>query len=352
MALRSGADARCSVKRLRLVDEKPANNNHRQTVKQSAINLAVSFLILLFGGDCRAQNTMINDLVPDLFRYLERAPADRRAGAQRFSEIVIRPHPEIYNRPQVFKTDIDSLSLYVGALPRYLPQIRTVHEQLRETSGPVEQALVKLFPDLDRSHLRVYLMLSLFRFDGKVPDDDPHILLLGVDGIARFHGTNFPVRVLLSHELFHLYHFQVNPVPKPVTELPLYRQLWQEGLATYISQLLNPTAPLSDILLDPKLAHDGPPLIPAYARQLLSQLETADDSIAAEYFSYRRNSESPSRMGYLIGLEIARDLAKTKSLRELTRLRGGALRAVMKREVERLARTQRQSQRDDRAQPE
>lgn len=320
-------------------------------MKEGSISIAVSLLILilLFGlaNDGRAQNTMINDRVPDLFRYLEQAPADKRARAQRFAEIVIQPHPEIYNRPQVFKTDLDSLSLYLGALPRYLPQIRIVHQQLRLAEGPVEQALVKLFPDLDRSRLRVYLMISLFRFDGKVPDDDPHILLLGVDGIARFHGTGFPVRVLLSHELFHLYHFQVNPVPKPVNELPLYRQLWQEGLATYVSEQLNPTAPLSDILLDPRLAREGPPLVSAYARRLLPQLETADDSIAAEYFSYRRNSESPSRMGYLIGLKIARDLAETRSLRELTRLRGGALRVVMKREVERLARTQRRSQGDD-----
>jgi hypothetical protein len=46
-------------------------------------------------------------------------------------------------------------------------------------------------------------------------------------------------------------------------------------------------------------------------------------------------------MGYLIGLEIAKSLAKTRSLYDLTRLRGGALRVTMKREVERLARTQR-----------
>jgi hypothetical protein len=308
-------------------------------VKESSIKLAISFLILLFGlvDDVRGQNTMINDLVPDLFRYLERAPADRRASTQRFSEIVIQPHPEIYRRPQIFKTDVDSLSVYLGALPRYLSQIRTVHEQLRKAEGPVERALADLFPDLDRSHLRVYLMLSLFRFDGKVPDDNPHILLLGVDGIARFHGTNFPIRVLLSHELFHLYHFQVNPAPKPVDDLPLYRQIWQEGLATYVSQQLNPDAPLSDILLDPRLARDGPELIPTFAQRLLPQLETADDSIAAEYLSYRKNQKLPPRMGYLIGLEVAKSLAAKKPLRELARLRGGALRVAMKREVAKLA---------------
>jgi hypothetical protein len=160
-----------------------------------------------------------------------------------------------------------------------------------------------VFPDLDRSRLKVYPMLSLFRFDGKVPDDNPHILLLGVDGIAGFHGANFPVRVLLSHELFHLYHFQVNPVPKPVNELPLYRQVWQEGLATYVSEQLNPNAPLEDMLLDPRLAREGPTLIPTFARRILPQLETADDSIAAEYLSYRRNSELPSREPLLLSRE-------------------------------------------------
>jgi hypothetical protein len=341
--LRTGAEPRFGVKLLRLVPEKPANNNHRKTVRDSSIKIAVSFLVPFFGlvNDGLGQNTMINDLVPDLIRYLEQAPADRRAAAQRFSQIVIQPHPEIYDRPQVFKTDPDSLATYLEALPRYLSPIRTVHEQLRKADGSVEQAFAELFPDLDRSRLKVYLMLSLFRFDGKVPDDNPHVLLLGVDGIARFHGTSFPVRVLLSHELFHLYHFQVNPVPKPVSELPLYRQVWQEGLATYVSAQLNPNAPLEDILLDPRLAREGPTLIPTFARRILPQLETADDSIAAEYLSYRRNSESPPRMGYLIGLEIAKSLAKTRSLYDLTRLRGGALRVTMKREVERLARTQR-----------
>jgi hypothetical protein len=42
-------------------------------------------------------------------------------------------------------------------------------------------------------------------------------------------------------------------------------------------------------------------------------------------------------MGYLIGYEIARKMAATKSVRELARLRGYALLNLVRREIEILA---------------
>jgi hypothetical protein len=179
-------------------------------------------------------------------------------------------------------------------------------------------------------------MFSLFRFDGKIPHDDSKVLFLALDGLARFHGAGANLGVLLSHELFHLYHFQVNPLPAIVDDLPLYRQIWQEGLATYVSALMNPEATLADVLLDPRLARDGPACLAAVAGELIPVLESADDQTAGKYLSYRRGGKTPSRMGYLIGYEIAAHLAATRSIQALSRLRGQRLLRLIRQEVQRL----------------
>jgi uncharacterized protein YjaZ len=185
--------------------------------------------------------------------------------------------------------------------------------------------------------VKVYLMLSLFRFDGKIPHDDPRALFLALDGLAKFHGANVRLEVILSHELFHLYHFQVNPLPVTVDEIPLYRQIWQEGIATYASRSLNSNASLADVLLDPQLARDGPKYVAHAACDLLTQLESTEDETTARYLSYRRGGKNPSRMGYLVGYDIVAKMAATRSLRDLARLRGQRLLQLMRREVRALA---------------
>ena len=88
------------------------------------------------------------------------------------------------------------------------------------------------------------------------------MLMLGLDGIAKFHGADAHLAATFSHELFHVYHFQVNPLPRDADQVQLYRLVWQEGLATYVSKVLNPDASLADTLLDPRLAVEGPIAVP------------------------------------------------------------------------------------------
>jgi hypothetical protein len=178
-------------------------------------------------------------------------------------------------------------------------------------------------------------MLSLFQFDAKIPSEHPDSLLIGLDGLARFHGTDAPLAVILSHEFFHLYHFQVNPLPKNPDDLPLYRLLWQEGLAVYASQQLNTGASLADVLLDPRLAANGPALVPAEAKLLLLRLDTTDDINAAHFLAKSENGEG--RIGYLIGYDVVTRLAQKRSLSALVRLRDPGLRFAFHREVYRLA---------------
>lgn len=309
---------------------------------QKAGRLSRYLLIFLSGvypcfSSSAASNLIVYDLIPDLFNFLRSAPEEKESRARLFAQSVIQPHPEVYDRPQIFKTDTTSLEQYLGVLPAYLQAIKQIHDRFQEQYEAIEANFLKEFPDFDCSKARVCLMLSLFRFDGKIPHDNPHLLLLGLDGLAKFHGADTRLSVILSHELFHVYHFQVNPLPRNIDDVALYRLVWQEGLATYVSKQLNPDASLGDVLLDPRLAQQGPRYIPVVARDLVTQLESADDTTTAMYLSYWRGGQIPARMGYLIGYEIARKMAATKSVRELARLRGQTLLNLVRREMRILA---------------
>jgi hypothetical protein len=284
-----------------------------------------------------ADNLMVYDLFPDLSSFLRIAPKERESRAELFARTEIRPHPEIYDRPEVFKTDIGSLEQYLDGLNAYLPAIEHIHQRFEEQRASIQTKFLNAFPDFDVSRARVYLMLSLFRFDGKIPHDNPRMLLLGLDGLAKFHGAEAPLPVILSHELFHVYHFQVNPLPTDIDEIQLYRLIWQEGLATYVSQMLNPDASLANVLLDARLAEEGPKFVPMVAHSLLPELESTDDATTALYLSYRRGGLIPARMGYLIGYEIAKRVAAIHPVTELARLRGWSLQVLVRREMQFLA---------------
>src|SRR5271157_6494170 len=67
-----------------------------------------------------ASNLIVYDLIPDLFNFLRIAPQEKESRAKLFAQSMIQPHPEVYDRPQIFKTDNASLEQYLGVLPIYL----------------------------------------------------------------------------------------------------------------------------------------------------------------------------------------------------------------------------------------
>jgi hypothetical protein len=299
------------------------------------LTLTAIFVCLTVAADANILKTF--DLYPSFFHCFQVTDTQQRA--RLFYNSVIQTYPEIYGRHEIFETKAAALNRYLEEVRAYLPAIRKVHTRLVDESEPIEQSFCRHFPDFHKSRVIIYFMLSGFRFDGKIPHDSPRALFLGLDGLAKLHGDNVNLGVILSHELFHLYHFQVNPLPAVIDEIPLYRQIWQEGLATYVSSLLNPNATLGDVLLDPHLASEGPKFVPMAARSLLTQLETTNDETTARYLSYRHGSKTPSRIGYLIGYDIAVHLTATRSVKELSRARGGRLLRLIRTEVRALART-------------
>jgi hypothetical protein len=282
-----------------------------------------------------SESPEIVDLIPQELKAVATLPKDTDARAELFSREVLAANPEVYQT--LWHVDSSQVKAYVGRVPLYMVGIRKLHALFEKEEPAILDRFCQAFPEFAPGKVKIYLMLSLFKFDAKVPSEHPDSLLIGLDGLARFHGTDAPFSVILSHEFFHLYHFQVNPLPKNPDDLPLYRLLWQEGLAVYASQQLNAGASLGDVLFDQKLAANGPASLPAEAKRLLLCLDSREDDVAVHFLTKREDGEGPGRIGYLIGYDVVTRLARDRSLASLARLRDPGLRFTFRREVYRLA---------------
>jgi plasmid stabilization system protein ParE len=284
-----------------------------------------------------AEPLRIEDRWPEIFRLLGTSSLAAPEKAIRLVDYLRKTCPEIADRLHIGEMTRGDSERYLAELEQRSFAIRSLARRFAAIHSDVEERFIQAFPDFRPSRITVYLTVSRFRFDGKVPHDHWNSLLFAFDGVAKFHGGNAPVAVIFSHELFHLYHFQISPPPADPDQVPLYRLIWQEGLACYVSGLLNPSAPFGDILFDPRLAAEGPKFVKSVSRQLLRDLQSTDDVETAEYLTYRTTRATPPRMGYLIGYQIVANLATLHSLTELAHLRDPELRFIMRRELRRLA---------------
>jgi hypothetical protein len=200
----------------------------------------------------------IEDRWPQIFHLMTTPSLAAPEKAVRLVGYLRNECPEIADRLRIGDMTSGDSERYLAELQRRSFAIRSLARRFAALHSGIEEQFVQTFPDFRPSRTTIYLTVSRFRFDGKVPQDHWNSLLLAFDGVAKFHGGNAPVAVIFSHELFHLYHFQINPPPANPDQLPLYRLIWQEGLACYVSSVLNPAAPLRDILFDPRLAVEGP----------------------------------------------------------------------------------------------
>jgi len=297
-----------------------------------------ALIVQLFFGLSRAmagESPEIIDLIPRDLHFVTSLSGDIDARVELFSKEILAGEPEIYQH--LWHVDSAKVKAFVTKVPEYISGIRKSHAFFEEQEPAILDRFCQAFPDFAPGKAKIYLMLSLFQFDAKIPSEHPDSLLIGLDGLARFHGTDAPLAVILSHEFFHLYHFQVNPLPKNPDDLPLYRLLWQEGLAVYVSQQLNNGASLADVLLDPRLATNGPAWVRPEAKRLFLCLDSREDITAAHFLAKSENGEVPGRIGYLIGYDVATRLAQNRSLNSLARLRDPGLRFAFRREVYRLA---------------
>lgn len=195
---------------------------------------------------------------------------------------------------------LEKASVFGDALPRHLKTFDAV------------------FPDFHLS-TPIWLVHSLGEMDGGTRElKGKHYLIFGADMIERLHPEG-DLAPLFHHELFHVYHeprFACN------TEA-VWKNLWEEGLATYVSHAMNPKANQTELLLDfPKgmPAATEAKLAESWA-QLEQVLDNTDPAMYAELFSTGKTaSELPRRRGYYLGYLVAKEAAKTRTLGALANM--------------------------------
>jgi len=205
----------------------------------------------------------------------------------------------------------------------------------------VAARFTKAFPDF-RCDFPVYATETFDFMDGagRQVGGRPS-LVFGVDTIAR-SWTPEALPVFLSHELFHRYNFQAAGFSDDLGERDLiWRAMWAEGLATYVSARLNPSRPLNDALMFPKdLEARAKPFVPQMAAELLAKADQVDPKTFAKFFEGGNLDAQrlgwPVRSGYYIGYLVAEDLGRRRSLRALAHMQGPKLRAAIGEALTRL----------------
>jgi len=275
------------------------------------------------------------DLMPAFFRAWDEGtgkPLEERL--RLFKELVLRPNRAVYDYSE-FQLDDPHLAWYFDDVAPLVPQMRGVTAQVNGSLPAAERRFTGAFPDL--KPVTIYFMPSLLHFDGQTRQGT---LYFGVDSLAAYYGDRVNVPVLATHELFHVYHFQVNPHTfgeTGSTHSAVWSQAWSEGLATYVSQRLNPGASRTDVLFSADLGALSDERIRALACAMEPKLGSSAESDANPFFDAGRHPAGlPARGGYLVGLLVAADAGRTRSLRELALLNAADSEAQVRSGVHRL----------------
>jgi hypothetical protein len=226
------------------------------------------------------------------------------------------------------------LDEFLVRVPERIDAMREFNRQLADpSSSPLIDAVVNFriwFREFSFGS-DIYIGLSFFSFDGairSVGNDQgiPDTLCLGADVLARY--SKELVRLTVTHELFHLYHFSFlfgNPSIEDFQSAHI--PLMVEGMAVAATEQLYPN--LSDELYlhfsSEQLASQKQGLRREAASFLQLILAGAPPEAYDSWFS-GYDAEVPVRGGYLLGQEVVRRLLSTYTLEQLVRMTPAELR--------------------------
>ncbi len=264
------------------------------------------------------QPCAFTDLMPAYQAFLSATatltPAQRAAAF--VSDFAAR-YPDYY-APEVFgdpaKLEARAVRFFDPAQQRRVfqdvePASAARIEELGAAIGPEfaaqQRRFLETFPDFVCDS-RVEFGISLNRFDGHPAQfGGANHLLFGVDVIATLHGVQ-DMPALFDHELFHLYHRQVIGAAAPKGDDPAWWTLWVEGLATYVSQRMNPQLKPQEVLWYPRDMVARMSAERSRAAQLLLADINKSGKEADRWFLADQSVEGlPFRAGYELGYEFA-----------------------------------------------
>jgi len=259
-------------------------------------------------------------------------PMPARVAAMR--GLLMAEYPEFYGRRKPEQLDKKVQQAIEG-----FPKIRTAYLDKSEKFGAAldqhMRTFNRVFPKYENA-TPITLVHSLGEMDGGPRELNGRIhLVFGADVMAETNpdGNSAP---LFHHELFHLLHRQKFACDTD----GIWEPLWGEGLAVYVSEVMNPGANENELLLNfPRgMAANTRAVLPAAWAQLQTVLDSTDEKLAQELFTMSGKATTlPVRRGYYLGYLVAKEAGKTRDLATLAALDCKQVRALVGETVGKLA---------------
>ena len=288
-------------------------------------------------------NQPVVNIVDDFLIFWDRAK-DRTPGAQRrlFKRMVESKHQDYFDRavyrtmdPEIRRAMLEEFLIRV---PDRVEAIREFNRSIADLpTSPLVETVI-LFKSTFREYRHqgaIYIGLSMFRFDGAVrpvnnDEGIPDTLCLGADVLAGY--TREQIRIAITHEFFHLYHFgflfedadEMSPDEFWTPHLPLMI----EGMAAVGTQEVLPFESPETYLHFEKqeLAAQEQDLALNAGQYLELIRESAPPDEYQQWFTQTHLGDAPARGGYLLGYEVAKRLMAIYRIDEMVRMTPAELR--------------------------
>ncbi|WP_028103371.1 hypothetical protein [Pseudoduganella violaceinigra] len=296
--------------------------------------------LLLAGAVLAASSAFaapLRNIAPDFaaaYDATAQMPMPERVAAMK--KAMQRLYPEFYGRFTRAEQDRRMQAAIEG-----FPAIRASYlEKANDFGGALQQHMATYqakFPHFQLDAPTTVLH-SLGEMNGGMrtlgPNGEQH-LVFGADVIARID-PNGNAAPLFHHELFHVMHLEHFKCGDGL----VWANLWSEGLATYVSEVMNPGANEKELMLDyPRGMPDAMRAqLPAAWKQLLSVLDRDDLETYREFFLMAgKSSGLPVRRGYYLGYLLAREAGKTRDLPALAALDCQSARVLVESTIRKLS---------------
>ena len=284
----------------------------------------------------------IVDLTDDYDRIwteIQTLPADQQAAAFRAKWAKILPG--FYDSKRLAFLGVtpakydEFLGKVLATYPKRRDGIRRVAGEFTRLAAPAIRSFEAKFGPM-RGYPPIYLVHSHNEFDGGTRDlPEGNRLLFGADMIDRLYKDS-PIQPFFHHELFHLYHSRTFGCEQ------IWCSLWSEGLATHVAATLNPGADDKALLLTSPV-----PLRPVVAANrkeavcaVTANLDRDFNPENAGIFSGGEKPYSerlPNRFGYAVGLLVAQELGRRRSIKQLAALKPAEAKPLVRSALAKLA---------------
>jgi VWFA-related protein len=284
----------------------------------------------------------IVNLMPKFEEFLEKVKdQDLAAQTKLFQETFVKVYPEIFNT-KVLNIDTEGFEEKLNSqIQIFLSQVK------REPSYKLKRLTNALVNELSTNEEKFLSRFSNFNWDGTIyfapllstsiskqeVIEGKKVLIFGLDTIAFTRKDEVSFWPIFHHQLFHLYHQQFQPNVRHLDfEQPLYDFIWNEGLATYVTSLLDAEISKGELIQLDSLKGTPKATLAKIANALRQDLKTKPKQAYQNYYAFDTNTDIVDNYintGNYLSLLIAERLVLGQTFSKTLELKGDDLERVV-----------------------